>query len=181
MKQRAKAFAKKAHAGQKRKSSDAPYITHPIRVADRLEENGFSTELVCAGYLHDVVEDTLYEIEDIEREFGERVAELVAAHTEDKSKSWQERKQHTINTIKYAEKEMRYLIVADKLDNLLDMEVDLKKQGDVVWAKFNAGFEQQKWYNESIAAGMYVGLDCDDAPDYFREFEDVVDRVFGDD
>lgn len=179
MKQRAKAFAGKAHAGQKRKSSDAPYITHPIRVAERLEENGFSTELVCTGYLHDVVEDTLYEIEDIKREFGERVADLVAAHTEDKSKSWQKRKQHTINTIKYAEKEMTYLIVADKLDNLLGMEIDLKQQGDALWDKFNAGFKKQKWYHQSIAANMYVGLESGDAPDYFREFEDVVERVFG--
>ncbi|UJL46911.1 HD domain-containing protein [Virgibacillus sp. NKC19-16] len=179
MKQRAKAFAKKAHVGQQRKNSNAPYITHPIRVADRLEENGFSTELVCAGYLHDVVEDTLYEIEDIEREFDGWVAELVAAHTEDKSKSWQERKQHTINTIKYAEKEIKYLIVADKLDNLLGVEVDLKQQGDVVWNKFNAGFEKQKWYNQLIAANMYVGLDADDVPGYFGEFEDAVERVFG--
>lgn len=179
LKQHARAFAEKAHAGQKRKSSDVPYITHPIRVAERLEENGFIDEVVCAGYLHDVVEDTPYEMEDIKREFDGRVAELVAAHTEDKTKSWQERKQHTIDTLKYAKKEMKYLIVADKLDNLLGMEIDLKKQGDAVWEKFNAGFEKQKWYNQSIASNMYVGLDRSDVPDYFGEFESVVERIFG--
>ncbi|GAA0604322.1 HD domain-containing protein [Virgibacillus siamensis] len=179
MKQKAKVFAEKAHAGQKRKSSNVPYISHPIRVADRLEKVGASDELVCAGYLHDVVEDTPYEMEDIEAKFGPRVTHLVAAHTEDKSKSWQERKQHTIDTVKYAEKEVKYLIVADKLDNLLSMEQEYQRQGDALWNKFNAGFDKQKWYNESVAANMTVGLDDDEVPAYFQEFADIVERVFG--
>lgn len=179
MKQQALEFAEKAHKGQKRKNSDAAYITHPIRVAERLEANGFSEELICAGYLHDTVEDTLIEIEDIERKFGPRVAKLVAAHTEDKSKSWKERKQHTIDTIKNAEKDVKYLIVADKLDNLLGLEKDLKQQGEIVWEKFNAGIDKQKWYNQSIAENMYDGLDSRDVPGYFQEFEDAVKWVFG--
>ncbi|PAV30573.1 phosphohydrolase [Virgibacillus profundi] len=179
MKQQALELAEKAHVGQKRKNSDAAYITHPIRVAERLEANGFSEELVCAGYLHDTVEDTLIEIEDIEKKFGPKVAELVAAHTEDKSKSWQERKQHTIDTIRNAEKEIKYLVVADKLDNLLGLEADLKEQGDIVWEKFNAGMAKQKWYNQSIAENMHDGLDNEDIPAFFKEFEDAVKRVFG--
>lgn len=179
MKQQAKKFAEKAHAGQTRKNSDTPYVTHPIRVAERLEKNGYSTELVCAGYLHDVAEDTLYEIDDIEREFGDRVAALVAAHTEDKSKTWQERKQHTIDRIRYAEKEVKCLIIADKLDNLICLEKNLKQQGDNVWNNFNAGFEKQMWYNRSIVANMYVGLDDRNVPDYFREYANVVERFFG--
>ncbi|MBP1948528.1 HD domain-containing protein [Virgibacillus litoralis] len=179
MKQQAKAFAEKAHEGQKRKSSDALYITHPIRVAERLEYSGFSDEVVCAGYLHDVVEDTPYEIEDIESVFGPRVAHLVSAHTEDKSKSWQERKQHTINTVKYAEKEVKYLIVADKLDNLLSIEKEYARQGDLLWENFNAGYNQQKWYNESIAENMSAGLEDSEIPAYFHEFTDAVKRVFG--
>jgi (p)ppGpp synthase/HD superfamily hydrolase len=179
LKQQAKAFAEKAHQGQTRKSSTVPYITHPIRVAKRLERAGFSNELICAGYLHDVVEDTSYEIEDIENAFGLKVASLVVAHTEDKSKSWQERKQHTIDTIKNADKEVKHLIVADKLDNLLGLEKDLTRLGDTVWQHFNAGFDKQKWYNQSIAANMYDGLGGDKVPDYFREYEDAIKRVFG--
>ncbi|MFA1821883.1 HD domain-containing protein [Virgibacillus oceani] len=178
MKQQAKDFAEKAHKGQFRKTSRTPYITHPIRVADRLEKAGLSTEVVSAGYLHDVVEDTPYEIEDIHRLFGPHIAELVTAHTEDKSKSWQERKQHTIDIIKHAEKEVKYLIVADKLDNLLSLEQDLKIQGDAIWNHFNAGFEKQKWYNESIAENMYAGLAEKDAPAFFKEFEHAIKRVF---
>lgn len=178
MKTEAKEFATKAHTGQKRKNSNDEYITHPIRVAERLEREGFSEELVCAGYLHDVVEDTIYELEDIKERFGERVAFLVAAHTEDKSKSWKERKQHTIDTIKHADKEVKYLIVADKLDNLLGLELDLKLHGDSVWNNFNAGKEDQKWYNTSIVKNMKVGLQKQEVPMYFDEYENLVKRIF---
>lgn len=175
----AKQFAKHAHEGQKRKNSDVPYVTHPIRVAERLENTGASDELICAGYLHDVVEDTLYTIADIERHFGPKVAKLVAAHTEDKSKSWQERKEHTIKTLKHADKEVKYLIVADKLDNILDLEKDIQANGAIIWEKFNASIEKQRWYNQAIAENMYKGLAVEETPVYFKEFAEAVDRVFG--
>ncbi|MDY0406968.1 HD domain-containing protein [Virgibacillus sp. 179-BFC.A HS] len=179
MKEKAKAFAIKAHHGQQRKTSNEPYVTHPIRVAKRLEANHFSDELVCAAYLHDVVEDTPYEMEDIQKQFGQRVAQLVAAHTEDKSKSWQERKEHTIAMIKDADKEVKYLIVADKLDNLLELEKELKKHGSSVWDAFNAGRDKQKWYNQSIAQNMYHGLKDSEVPDFFGMYEEAIKRVFG--
>lgn len=178
LKQLAKEFATQAHQGQLRKNAQIPYITHPIRVAKRLEAARLSDELICAGYLHDVVEDTPYEMKDIEERFGSRVAYLVAAHTEDKTKSWQERKQHTIDTLKTAEKEVKYLIVADRLDNLLDLEQALEKQGPSVWHNFNAGPDRQKWYNEEIAKSMVTGLDQTDIPDFFHEFTVTIDRVF---
>ncbi|WP_309545135.1 HD domain-containing protein, partial [Halobacillus trueperi] len=55
--EKAKAFAAKAHQGQKRKNASEDYVVHPIRVADLLKQAGFREELICAGYLHDVVED----------------------------------------------------------------------------------------------------------------------------
>lgn len=178
LKQKAREFAVMAHDGQTRKSSNIPYITHPIRVAERLEQNGFSDELVCAGYLHDVVEDTIYELEDIEKQFGQKVAHFVARHTEDKSKSWDARKRQTINTIKNAEKEVKYLIVADKLDNLLSLEQDLERLGDAVWQYFNAGFSKQKWYNQSIAQNMDNGLYSNEIPPYLAAYRAAVKRVF---
>ena len=68
--------AKKAHGGQKRKSGE-PYIIHPIAVAIILAEMEMDKETICAALLHDVVEDTEYTYEDIEREFGKEVADLV--------------------------------------------------------------------------------------------------------
>lgn len=181
MQQQAKEFATKAHDGQTRKSSHDPYITHPIRVAERLRQAGCSDELVCAGYLHDVVEDTVYEMEDIENRFGWKVAHLVALHTEDKSKSWETRKQHTIDAVRDAKKEVKHLIVADKLDNLLSLEKDFEQFGDTLWKNFNAGFAKKKWYNQSIAQNMYIGLASDETPAFFQEFRMAVKRVFNGD
>ncbi|MBU5265469.1 HD domain-containing protein [Virgibacillus proomii] len=179
MLQKAKEFATMAHRGQRRKTSNLPYITHPIRVAKILEEAGCSVEVICAGFLHDVVEDTCNTIKDIEAHFGEHIASIVQAHTEDKSLTWQERKQHTISLVKSANKEIKQLIVADKLDNLLSIEEDLNTYGNVVWDNFSAPFEKQKWYYQSIADVMYHDLSANEIPAYFKTYEKAVARVFG--
>ncbi|HLR81092.1 MAG TPA: HD domain-containing protein [Bacillota bacterium] len=178
MKERAKQFAKEAHHGQQRKVSYNPYITHPIRVAETLERAGCSEEVVCAGYLHDVVEDTPYDLEDIKKHFGPRVATLVAANTENQSQSWEERKQHTIDTVKTAEKDVKCLIIADKIDNLLSIETHYNQLGEAVWEHFAVGYDCQKWYYTSIANNMYSGLHADEVPTFFREYEEVTKRMF---
>ncbi|MFD1415254.1 HD domain-containing protein [Oceanobacillus jeddahense] len=177
-KDHAKAFAAKAHQGQVRKNSSEPYITHPIRVAERLEKEGCSDDLISAGYLHDVVEDTDICIEEIEQQFGKVVAELVASHTEDKSKSWWDRKKQTVDHLKDAPKEIKYLIIADKLDNLLELEKEHEELGDAIWKNFNAGYSQQKWYNQEIAKQMYAHLTANEIPAYFKEYEQAVKRFF---
>ena len=64
-------------------------------------------ELLVAGLLHDTVEDTDVTIDDIRKAFGERVATLVGNHSEDKSKTWKERKQHTIDELKTADRDTK--------------------------------------------------------------------------
>ncbi|MFD2923389.1 HD domain-containing protein [Halobacillus naozhouensis] len=176
--EKAKQFAEKAHQGQKRKNSDTDYIIHPIQVAATLKSAGYREEVICAGYLHDVVEDTMYELADIEREFTKKVRDLVAAHTEDKSKSWQERKQHTVDNVRMGSLEVKCLIVADKLDNLLSLEKDFERDGDALWKHFNAGYLQQKWYNTSIAENMTKGITSGDIPEFFHVYQETVDRFF---
>jgi guanosine-3',5'-bis(diphosphate) 3'-pyrophosphohydrolase len=73
---RAYDYSVRAHEGQKRKSGD-PYFIHPASVAGIITELRLDTASICAGLLHDVVEDTLVPIEDIEREFGSEVGFLV--------------------------------------------------------------------------------------------------------
>lgn len=178
MKMKAKMFATMAHKNQRRKLTNEPYISHPIRVAKQLEKCQLPEELICAGYLHDVVEDTPINMEDIEQHFGKRVANIVAAHTEDKSKSWKERKQETIEAVKAGSKEVKYLIVADKLDNLLDVQALQSSMGDDVWKEFRANKEEQQWYNEAIVEHMYEGLEEKDIPAFFHTYEHVVQEVF---
>ena len=65
-------YATKAHKGQKRKQKDIDMIFHPFTVGMILQRNGCDEDIVTAGILHDVVEDTQHTFEDIEKEFGLR-------------------------------------------------------------------------------------------------------------
>ncbi len=79
--ERAFRFAKKAHGGIRRRSGE-PYILHPIAVAKiASQEIGLGSTSICAALLHDVVEDTEYTVEDIERQFGKKIAQLVSGLT----------------------------------------------------------------------------------------------------
>ena len=74
---RAYAFAKDAHKGIRRRSGE-PYILHPIAVAKIVsQEIGLGSTSICAALLHDVVEDTEYTVEDIEMNFGKKIASIV--------------------------------------------------------------------------------------------------------
>jgi (p)ppGpp synthase/HD superfamily hydrolase len=79
------AFADQRHAGQTRDIDDLPFVTHPVEVACLLHEGGYPDEVVAAGVLHDVIEDTDAELSDLDARFGSRVAELVKAVTDDPS------------------------------------------------------------------------------------------------
>ena len=79
--ERAFKFAKEAHKGIRRRSGE-PYILHPIAVAKiASQEIGLGSTSICAALLHDVVEDTDYTVEDIEQNFGKKIAQLVEGLT----------------------------------------------------------------------------------------------------
>jgi GTP pyrophosphokinase len=73
---RAYAFSSREHSGQLRLSGE-PFLNHPLAVADILAEMKLDALCVSVGLLHDVVEDTVISIEDIEREFGKDIAHIV--------------------------------------------------------------------------------------------------------
>ncbi len=74
-------FAKEAHKGIHRRSGE-PYIMHPIEVARIVsQEIGLGSTSICSALLHDVVEDTEYTVEDIEAQFGKKIAEIVEGLT----------------------------------------------------------------------------------------------------
>lgn len=71
------AFASRAHAGQVRRYTGEPYLVHPIAVADLVKSVPHTPEMAAAALLHDCVEDTDAAHEDIDREFGKQVGDLV--------------------------------------------------------------------------------------------------------
>lgn len=74
-------FAKEAHKGIHRRSGE-PYIMHPIEVARIVsQEIGLGSTSICSALLHDVVEDTEYTVEDIEAQFGKKIAEIIEGLT----------------------------------------------------------------------------------------------------
>ena len=79
--ERAFKFAKSAHAGIRRRSGE-PYIMPPIEVARIVsQEIGLGSTSICSALLHDVVEDTEYTVEDIEAQFGKKIAEITQGLT----------------------------------------------------------------------------------------------------
>lgn len=77
------AYAVALHAGQQRESDLAPFVLHPVEVAQLLHGRGFDDEVVAAGLLHDAIEDTDATAEDLEERFGARVARMVTSLSDD--------------------------------------------------------------------------------------------------
>lgn len=174
-------FALSAHHGQSRKLFDFPYIYHPMEVAKTLAESGMRTEVVVAGFLHDTVEDTDVTLDDIHQAFGAEVVRLVSSNTEDKTKSWEERKRHTLDTLRVANVEERALVVADKLSNLYSLHRTLEaaqEPTEVTFGRFNRGKQQQAWYFRGVAEAMYENLTPTACPAFFREYQELVEKVF---
>lgn len=178
IKEKAKLFAIKAHIGQVRKSEpDKPMIMHPIGVGELLESYGYDDNVVAAGYLHDVVEDTKYTIEDIKKEFGSDIASLVMGASEpDKSSSWEERKKYTIKETKNLPLRNKLVICADKINNLEDLFLKFEKSGERDFSAFKRGEKQQTWYYTSVYESLITGEDKD-LPIFVR-LKDILDKVF---
>ncbi|MGE5280983.1 MAG: HD domain-containing protein [Chloroflexota bacterium] len=113
-------MARKAHAGQLRRGSDGrPYIEHPLAVADVLLEHGYGDDVLAAALLHDVVEKSEIESGEIRERFGERVAGLVEALTEDATiGDYVERKEEHRQRVAQAGDEALAIFAADKRTNV---------------------------------------------------------------
>jgi (p)ppGpp synthase/HD superfamily hydrolase len=132
--------AKKAHAGQTRSGSGGmAYIHHPVAVAELLAEHGFDEQTVAAALLHDVVEDSDASIDEIAAAFGPRVAELVAALTEDESiEPFERRKDEHRRHVEAAGREALAIYAADKLSNIRVLRRALANEGESAGEEFEA-------------------------------------------
>ena len=116
-------FATKAHEGQVRKGTSRPYIVHPVEVGDIVSSMTKDEEVISAAILHDTIEDCKGVTRDmLAEEFSERVASLVAQESEDKSKTWRERKSTTIQKIRTAQREVQMIGLAEELWNRFRMK-----------------------------------------------------------
>ena len=124
---RAYRFSERAHAGQTRRNGD-PYVTHCVGVAKILAELQLDSTTVASGLIHDVVEDTAYTVEDVEREFGREIAQIVDGLTKIGHLPMLSREERQVESYRKlllsVAKDVRVILVklADRLHNMRTLE-----------------------------------------------------------
>lgn len=175
--QKATAFATQAHDGQVRKGTSRPFISHPLEVGKIVATMTDDEEIISAAILHDTIEDCQQVTETIIREtFGERIASMVAQESEDKSKTWMERKTHTIEQLKIAPKEVCMIALGDKLSNMRDIDRDYPECGEDFWNRFRMKDKNIiGWYYKSIRDVLKDTMEDTDA---YKEYCELIEKNF---
>jgi (p)ppGpp synthase/HD superfamily hydrolase len=148
-------FATRRHAGQIRKGTGTPYVSHLLSVAALVLESRGDEDLVIAALLHDVVEDCGGEpmLREVRRRFGKRVADLVEGCTDSDATPkppWRERKQQYIQRLGTADAATRLVSVADKLHNARSILADYREIGEPLWQRFQGKREGTLWYYRAL-------------------------------
>jgi GTP pyrophosphokinase len=198
--ERAYQFAERHHRGQKRKSGD-PYITHPLAVTTILAELGMDVPTLCAGLLHDTVEDTDYTLDDLRKDFGDTIALLVDGVTKlDKVKFGGAAQAETVRKMVVAmARDIRVLVIklADRLHNMRTMRFMRREKQEMkaretleIYAPLahRLGMNTVKWELEDLAFAilypkMYdeiVRLVAERAPKREEYLAQVIDVVQAD-
>jgi GTP pyrophosphokinase len=149
-------FACEVHRNQSRKGTEIPYISHPLAVASIALEYGATETQAIAALLHDVVEDSgdNQMLPKVAARFGEDVAGIVDACSHvsvaDEKKEWRARREVHLAHLQKARADALLVTAADKLHNLNSILRDYRQHGNALWARFNAGPDDQVWYYESM-------------------------------
>ena len=179
---RAIIFAVRAHAGTERRGKGFPYIVHPMEAVEIVATMTPDQELLAAAALHDTVEDTDVTVDQIRAEFGDRVADLVAAESDafvegvSDEDSWHSRKQAAIERLAKAPHDAKMVALGDKLSNMRAIARDYAVQGDALWTLFHAKDpKDHAWHYRGRADSLRELQDTF----AFREFESLINQVFG--
>lgn len=116
------AFAARAHRGQLRKDGETPYVSHVFRVCLVLRDVFGVTDrqALTAAVLHDTLEDTRTDFDDLQEKFGREVADWVARLSKDTRRPEPEREQAYVETLAASPWQVKVCKLADIFDNLLD-------------------------------------------------------------
>lgn len=137
------------HEGQYRRGLEIPYSTHLFGVARILKKAKYQENVVVAGLLHDIFEDSDATEQEVKDMFGEDILTLVKAVSEpDKSMPWRQRKQQAIDAIRFLEEEELAIALAEKIQNLNSMVYVIERLGDQAWYSFSANKNEQHWFYE---------------------------------
>jgi len=138
-------------------------------------------ELLAAAALHDTIEDTDVTVDDIRREFGDRVAELVHAESDQftegvsEEDSWHDRKQAAIDRLRNASHDAKIVAMGDKLSNMRAIYRDYKIKGDELWNIFHV---KDKASHEWHYRGLADSLSELSGTFAYQEFIRLINEVF---
>jgi (p)ppGpp synthase/HD superfamily hydrolase len=144
-------WAVRMHGDQRRSLDRAPFVLHPLEVASLLNGRGFDDEVIAAGVLHDIVENTAAGVDDVAARFGARVAAIVAAVSEDPSiEDYAERKQALRVQSCAAGVDARAVYAADKIAKTRELRSQAAYDPSVLNARPNR--LKLEHYEESLVA-----------------------------
>ncbi len=148
-------YANRLHAGQIRKGSGVPYISHLLGVAALVMEDGGSEDEAIAALLHDAAEDHggRKRLEEIRGKFGTRISQMVAdlSDTFERPKpDWRERKTAYLEHLPQASPSVLRVSLADKLHNARSILADFNRVGDEIWERFHGRRTGTLWYYRAL-------------------------------
>jgi len=154
--QRAFCYAAEKHAGQTRKRSAVPYLSHLMAVASLVLEAGGDEDMAIAALLHDVVEDCggMPRLREVRKQFGPRVATIVEGCTDsfvEPKPEWVERKKDYLREVRHADAETRLVSASDKLHNVRTILADYRQHGEAIWTRFSGKKEGTLWYYRALS------------------------------
>lgn len=182
---RAIVFAVQAHHNSERRGKGFPYIVHPLEAVEIVATITPDQELLAAAALHDTIEDTDVTVEQLREAFGERIANLVHAESdqingelfngENEEQTWHARKQAAIDRLAKASHDAKIVAMGDKLSNMRAIWRDYQVKGDELWKIFHCSDKAaHEWHYRGLAASL---KELEDTFAY-QEFVRLIDEVF---
>lgn len=162
-------FASIAHRDQLRRGPNKiPYISHTAAVGHILWKASYSEDVTAAGILHDVIEDTKFGYEDIEKEFGKHIADWVQDVSEDGALPLPQRKQAYLDHLETAPLEAKAISAADLMSNRYTMVLEMK-QGFKMWRNWEIAIKFDLRRLEILKQGPAIP--------FMEELEQVMQQV----
>ena len=184
---RAIIFAVKAHHNTERRGKGFPYIVHPMEAVEIVATMTTDQELLAAAALHDTIEDTDVTVEQIRAEFGDRIAQLVHAESDqingevfngvngDEEATWHDRKKAAIDRLAAAPHDAKIVAMGDKLSNMRAIWRDYQLKGDELWKIFHVKDKaSHEWHYRGLATSLRELSDTF----AYKEFVQLIDEVF---
>jgi (p)ppGpp synthase/HD superfamily hydrolase len=147
----------------RRKATGVPYIAHLLWVTATVAEHGGDEDQLIAAVLHDYLEDVEgSSVEQLERQFGQRVAWMVAELSDTTTRPkppWRQRKERYLAHLPHADPAIKLVSAADKLHNVLSCVHDYQDSGEELFDRFRGGREGTLWYFREVHRALAEGWD----------------------